>query len=120
MGCSSCKKNKNFIGQINANEQVDLEGESIIVVTLLFFAKFLLFLIGVAIGLPIIIPFTIYMLFKVIFFNQGVDVTTGFVKFGRVLFNQREKKYDAEDIGSYEDDELELVDVDDITEEKNG
>ncbi len=120
MGCNSCKEKKGVASSSTPDyvEKVDISQSSIGERVLMFFVKTILFAFSLIIGLPIIIPFTIYMLFKVIYLNQGVDVTTGLVNVGKMLKNRGKHEDDDEgDASDYEEDELVMMDVDDITEE---
>ena len=120
MGCNSCKKKKGVASSSTKDfiEKVDIKQSPIGSRIFITFVKSLIFILGVIIGIPIVIPFTVYMLFKVIFFNQGVDVTTGLVNIGKMLQKKDEDDFDEdEDISDFEEDELVMMDVDDITEE---
>lgn len=118
MGCNSCKQKEKlkFSG-----EKVNINQEPLFMRGLIFVVKILLFAISLVIAIPIVIPFTVYMLFRVIFTNHSVDVTSGLVNVGKLLIkkDRDDEDEDGEDLNDYEEDELELMDVEDISKEKN-
>jgi len=120
MGCSSCKNKKGVtVGESDGFvDNVDINNESLFMRIIIFLVKILLFLICFIIVPPIVVPFSLFMLSKIIFMNDSVDVTTGLVNIGRMLKKKDDDDYDDdEDISQYSEDDVTLLDVDDITEE---
>jgi hypothetical protein len=109
-GCG-CKSDS-----IESNEIGTVETGNLFMDTLKMVTKILIFIIASVIGSIVVIPFTIYLLFKTIFGNGSVDVN----KLALSIIKQN-KKTNEEDIDDEKeldsDDEYELVDVDDITNE---
>jgi len=114
------KKNMSGCGcksdSIESNEIGTVETGNLFMDTLKMVTKILIFIIASVIGSIVVIPFTIYLLFKTIFGNGSVDVN----KLALSIIKQN-KKTNEEDIDDEKeldsDDEYELVDVDDITNE---
>lgn len=121
MACSSCKKKAVPLAQTKGFvESVDMAKEPIGLRILLFLVKTIIFAISLVIVPIVVLPFSIYMLFKVIYFNQSVDVTTGLVNVGRMLVKDRDDDDDDDDddIDDFDPEDLELMDVEDITDER--
>jgi hypothetical protein len=118
MGCSSCKKNKIKIGGNNVS--IDNSEKSVGVKVLIFLTKGVLFLIASVIMSLIVIPFSIYMLAKVFFFDGSVDVESLIVGANNFFKDRKEKREDKKNEINLEDGEeyeYEYTDVDEIKEE---
>lgn len=106
MACSKCKKNK---------EKIDLgvdafdRGETFFEKALVFFAKLIIFIIATPITVLIIVPFTVYLLIKALFFNSTVDVTSGLIRVGKMITG-KEIEYEDDDEEFIDDDE-ELIET---------
>ena len=108
MGCN-CKNDNIDLGLTNEVNKEDIPIGNKILITVI---KTFMFLIGSVVGTILVIPFTIYMLFKVIYFNDSVDVTSGLVNIGKALRGKdKDDEDDDYDDDEYDDDEYELEDV---------
>lgn len=103
MGCN-CKKDKNGVEIKNESSG---KKEPLVIRGLLLVTKSMLFLFGSLIVGIIVIPFSIYMLFKVIFLNGPIDVTDSLLSIGNLL---KKKKGDDDD----DDEEFEFEDEDEL------
>lgn len=108
MGCN-CKKDKNGI-KTKENQSSNNKKEPLFIRGLVFTTKLIIFLFASLISGIIVVPFSIYMLYKVIFFNKGVDVTGALLTIGKTL-KKKDKEYDDdEDEYEFEDEsEIELL-----------
>ena len=113
MGCSSCKSNNDLL---NTGNKVNLKKGDVGARSIVFIAKSILFVISLVIAIPVVIPFTIYALYKTIFLNSGVDVTSGLVNLGSFLM--RKKNVDDEYDDEYDEEDLVMMGVEDITDEE--
>ena len=111
MGCNSCKSKNN---SLNIGDKVEIKKGDVGTRSIVFIAKSMLFVISLVIAIPVVIPFTIYALYKTIFLNSGVDVTGALVNLGSFLM--RKKNVDDDD--EYDEEDLVMMDVEDITDEE--
>lgn len=116
MGCQSCKEKR------QEEIQQQAQGEKPLGLKILEFStKVLLFIVAGSIASVVVIPFTLYMLYKLLFRDNKVDVTGTLEVIGK-YFKKINDKTDDE----YEDDdnndaydptaEYEMAGVEDITE----
>ena len=72
MGCSKCKNKKkgNTTTETNSENNKSLVKSSLVVLT-----KIMLFLVSGAILTVIVVPFSIYLLFKSIFIDSSLDTS---------------------------------------------
>lgn len=103
MGCN-CKNNKK---DTTVEQTESKKNSSIFVKVLLTITKVFIFTIASLIGSVIVIPFTIFILYKTIFQNKSVDVTNMILGIVKPL---RKGKGD-DDNESYED--IEKIEIDD-------
>ena len=118
MGCSSCKKNKIKIG--GSTLSTDGGKKSVGVKIIIFLTKGVLFLIASIIMSIIVIPFSVYMLAKVFFFDGSVDVESLIVNANNFFKDRKSKKEDKNDdinLNDGEEYEYEYSDVEEIKEE---
>ena len=113
MGCN-CKndKNKKTGGQKNTEKKSSVFNKVLLIIVKLF-----LFIIASAIGAVIVIPFTIFLLYKSIFSDSSVDVTNMILSIAKPLKNRKKEKENNEKDENYEKFEIE-EDVILLTEEK--
>jgi hypothetical protein len=114
MGCKKCKEKK-VLTNVN-QEEIDNAsvGEKVLIVVV----KFLLFCIVAPILTVIIIPFSLYMLFNVLFLEGNVDITSGLVSVGKMLTGKSEEEDDEdEEEDDINDEEYNESGIEDITEE---
>jgi len=114
MGNCNCKKDDSKV--IFENK---LEGSSekkpLIIRGVVMITKIILFVIASAIAAIIVIPFSTYMLFKIMFLNEGIDVSDALLSIGKTL-KKTEKEEDDEDDEDYdEDEEFEFKNEDEIS-----
>lgn len=116
MGCNSCKSKKN---SLNVGDKVDIKKGDVGTRIVVFIAKSMLFIISLVIVTPMVIPFMVYTLYKTIFLNSGVDVTSGLVNLGSLLMRKnKDDDYDEEYDEDYNEEDLAMVGVEDITDSK--
>ena len=72
MGCSKCKNKKTTSNQ---NEKLNENDNSLVKSFLVILTKSLLFMVTSVILTIIVIPFSIYLLFKAIFLNSTIDTS---------------------------------------------
>lgn len=108
MGCN-CKNDKN---NKTLEQTESTEDKSIVIKVLNTVVRIFIFIIASLIASIIVIPFTIFLLYKSIFYNEGFDVTNLLLAIAKPL--RRIKKDDEED---EIDDEHEKFE--DLNEEKN-
>ena len=102
MGCSTCK-NK------NTEKKVDDRPLGLKVIGLLF--RFILFIIASIVTSIIVIPFSVYMLFKTILLEEAIDFTGILLTMGGKLKRNYDDEDDDEDEFEFEDeDEIVLLD----------
>ena len=122
MGCNSCKSGRANILGFNTTENVEIKDRFSWSSLLVFIVKTMLFAISLAIILPILVPFSVYILFKTIYLNGNIDVTGGLIGVAKVLgFKKRiDNDYDEEgyDDNDYDEEDLVMMDVEDITNEE--
>lgn len=128
MSCNCKNNSKEFLakngidldeinGKLNNENTTPLHEKIIILI-----AKTFGFLIGSVLISLIVVPFAIYTLFKIIYFDESVDVT-GFLKefskkmFGKEPKQEEEVNMEDVDMSNINADEYEMVGVEDITEE---
>lgn len=110
MGCN-CKKDENGV---EIKDDTAKGGASKTTLGLLLIPKAFLFLIGAALVSIIVVPFSIYLIFKVIFLDERLDVTGGLLNIGKYIKKKTEKDDDEDDDEEYEfedEDELVLLDA---------
>ena len=112
MGCKKCKDKRISINPI----QKEIDNSGIGSKILIFFVKLVVFLFTGPIVAIIVIPFSLYMLFNVLFLEGNVDITSGLVGIGKMLTGKDvEEESDEED--DEDDDEYEEIGIEDITED---
>ena len=116
MGCN-CKNDKNK----ETGEQTNVEKDSSVFnKILLIIVKLFLFIIASAIGAVIVIPFTIFLLYKSIFSDSSVDVTNMILSIAKPLKNRKKEKESTEN--NEEDENYEKFEIEEdvilLTEEK--
>lgn len=109
MGDCNCKKSNNSENIETINEK-SKNKRPIIIRGLVFTTKVFIFLFSSVIATLIVIPFSIYMLYKVIFLNESIDVTEALLKIGKTL-KKKEDNDDAEEFEFEDEDELELLEA---------
>jgi len=108
MGCN-CKNDKNS----ETLEQTEsTEDKSIVIKVLNTIVRVFIFMTASSIASIIVIPFTIFLLYKSIFYNEGFDVTNLLLAIAKPL-RRRKKDDEEEEI----DDEYE--NFKDLNEEKD-
>lgn len=128
MGCNCKSKGKEYLAKNGIdldeiNSKVEDQNktpfhEKIIV----FITKTIGFLIGSVLISLIVVPFAIYTLFKIIYFDESVDVT-GFLKqFSKKMFGKdpepaEEVNLEEVNLEEINADDYEMVGVEDITDE---
>ncbi len=116
MGCNSCKEKRQMFG--TGAPKTEIENKTVGVKIAIFTVKVILFLIASAILSIIVIPFAIYTLAKVFFYDGTVDVEGIIVGFKKWTEGMREKREDRKySINDEENYEYDYADVDEITEE---
>lgn len=106
MGCN-CKKDSNGV---KAEKSPNKKKEPIVIKSIILVTKTILFLIGSLITSLIIVPFSIYLLFKIIFLDEGVDVTDSLKSIGKILKKKDKDEEDEEEYSFDDEDELVLLD----------
>ena len=83
------------------------------------FVRIMIFLISVVVVgiliIPVIIPMILIMLFNRIVLQRGTDVTSGLLKFGKILRTSKKRKDDDseyEDVDEINPEDYDLMDVD--------
>lgn len=94
-----------------AEPAVDENGLEIKTPVIKYFFRFILFIVAVIIGLPVIIPMIIYMLFKTIVLSKSVDFLSTLIKLGKLM----KRVDDEDDTDELDDENYELTGVEDIT-----
>jgi hypothetical protein len=105
-GCG-CKSDS-----IESKENETVESGDLFMGSLKMITKIIIFIIASVIGSIIVIPFTIYLLFKTIFGNGSIDINK--IVLSIIKKNKQTNQVDNE---IEYDNEYELVDVDDVTNE---
>lgn len=108
MSNCNCKKDKNGV---EIKGTTSIKKEPLVVRGIILLSKSILFLFGSLIATIIVIPFSIYMLFKIMFLDEGLDVTGGLLSIGKLL-KKKEKEEDDED--DDDEDEYEFEDEDEL------
>jgi len=103
MGCN-CKKDKN--GEDITKKKINESKNSFFIKILIFIVKLIVFLMASVIATVIVIPFSIFLLVKVIFLDGSADLTNTLMYIG----NKLKKKEDID-----EEEEIEITDDDEIT-----
>tara|TARA_R110000772_G_scaffold17946_3_gene49888 strand:+ start:57597 stop:57974 length:378 start_codon:yes stop_codon:yes gene_type:complete len=125
MGCSSCKKSKkgtkgnnSFLGgnlPLKPAEELNFL-EKVIV----FISKVFGFIVGGIIISILVIPFSLYLLFKIMFLDESIDIVGIMTGIGKLLMpdndNNDNDYIDVDDVENIDD--YELVGVEDITDKK--
>lgn len=120
MGCGCKDKGNGFLPNGGVND-ADNSGLLIHEKIIIFITKTIGFIIGGVLLAIIIVPFSLYALFKIIYFEESIDITGGLIEFGKILTKDRSGEYDFEDedvdMDNINADDYELMGVDDITED---
>ena len=108
MGCN-CKNDKNEEG---LNEEKDFRVHTLDSSTktvgsaaLVMVVKIFMFLIAVVIASIVILPFSIYLLYKTIFMEESIDLTGAILAIGKSLKKKDDDEYDDDDDDDDEEDE---------------
>lgn len=115
MGCN-CKGKKGLSNNDNS-ENKRIDNQPIHEKVIVFIAKTIGFLLGGLIISIIIIPFSLYALFKIIYFEESIDVTGAMVMIGKMLSKGEPKGEVDDEIEEINPDDYELVGVEDISED---
>ena len=76
MGCSKCKNKKKGNTTTETNSENVIENnKSLVKSSLVFLTKIMLFIVSGAILTVIVVPFSIYLLFKSIFIDSSLDTS---------------------------------------------
>jgi hypothetical protein len=112
MACSSCKNKKDLSGI----ESVNLKEEPIGIRFLTMLLKIFMFLVASVMVSVVVVPYSIYMLFKIIILNEGVDVNSflHFVSKKIIRDKDDDDDDDDDDFEMLDDDEYVLYDVDNV------
>ena len=120
MSCNCKNKNKSFLPNGGVNES-DNSGLQLHEKIIIFITKTIGFIFGGIILSIIIVPFSLYALFKIIYFEESIDITGGIIQIGKLLSKDYSGEHDFEDeeinIDEIDSDDYELVGVDDITDD---
>lgn len=121
MGCG-CKGGGNTTIKRENKEPKNVEGNKFtrfIENSGILFMKIIGFLIGGIIICIIVIPFSLYSLFKIMFIGDSLDIRSIMISISKRLIKQDESnENDYSDINDLDDiNEYELTGVEDITEE---
>lgn len=128
MSCNCKSKGKKFLEEngISANDLKtsvnDEKGTPFHEKIIVFITRTIGFLIGSVLITLIVIPFAIYTLFKIIYFDESVDVS-GFLKqFSKKMFAKdpeptEEVNIEEVNLSEINADDYEMVGVEDITDE---
>jgi len=110
MGCNC--KNKNFLVSNSETPKSNLTNMELLID---FSVKVISFLIGSLLLSIAMIPFSIYLLFKVIFLDGKLDVTKTMVNIGKLLkINQNEGDSDETYVNVNNVDDYVLDEIDEI------
>ena len=104
MACN-CKKDKNGV---EIKETPKNKKGPIVIRAISLVTKTILFLFGSLIATIIVIPFSIYMLFKVIFLDGSIDLTDNLLSLGKIL-KKKDNDDDDEDFEFEDEDEIVLL-----------
>ena len=107
MGCN-CKKDKN--GEDITKKKINKGKNPFLTKILIFTVKLIVFLMASVIATVIVIPFSIFLLVKVIFLDESVDVTNTLLYIGKKL-KRKEDTDEEEEIEITDDDEITLLNV---------
>jgi hypothetical protein len=108
MGNCNCKKDsKNNIENVTNDDSKNKQ--PLVIRGLVFISKLFIFLFASVLSVIIVIPFSIYMLYKVIFLNEGVDISGALLKLGKTF--KKKENNDDEEFEFEDEDELELLEV---------
>ena len=111
MGCN-CKKDRNSTGvndSPNDSPFDSYKNKPLLARLGLLVVKIFIFIFAAIVTSIIVVPFSIYMLFNVIFFDEGLDFTNNLIAIGKML----KKKDDDDDDDDYDED-FEFEDEDEI------
>lgn len=118
MGCNCKNKSGNILADGAEPAKKNLNTSEKVVV---FIAKTLGFIIGGAIMSVIVIPFSLYTLFKIIYLEESIDITGAMVNVGKFLRIGKEEDdiLDEEMLDEdFDPNDYELDGVDEIIQEK--
>ena len=105
MGCN-CKKNEN--GEDITKKNLNEDKNSFFIKILIFIIKIIIFIMASAIISIIVIPFSIFMLIKVMFLDESIDLTNILLYIGKKL-KGKEDIDQGEKIEITDDDEITLL-----------
>jgi hypothetical protein len=108
MGCNSCKKNKKNINDALNDALNDAPNDAVndkknyLQLTLIFLFKIIAFIFIGVITIIIVSPYVLYILFKMLFLNEGVDFTGNLVRvtekfFKKDVFSEEDNDDDDDD-----------------------
>lgn len=89
MGCSKCK-NKSKLTKENNSNSVSYTDNDIVKTILVLIVKFILFVITAFVLSIVVIPFSIYLLYKAMFLDGSVNVEQIMVRFKMINKNKTE------------------------------
>ena len=99
MGCN-CKNDKN---NETLEQTESTEDKSIVIKVLNTIVRVFIFMIASAIASIIVIPFTIFLLYKSIFYNEGFDVTNLLLAIAKPLRRREKDNEEEEEYENFED-----------------
>ena len=114
MGCN-CKDDKNWVGNKDKANSQSEDDKGFFIKALSLVVKSLLFIIASVIASIIVIPFSIYMLFNVIFFDKSLDFTDALFTIGKRLKKDDEDEDDEEEYEFEDEEDLILLDSEEIS-----
>ena len=113
MGCN-CKDDKNWVGNKDKSNSQSKDDKGLFIKILSLIVKSILFIIASVVASIIVIPFSIYMLFKVIFLDNSMDFTDALFTIGKRL-KKNDEDDDEEDYEFENEDDLILLDSEEIS-----
>lgn len=119
MGCN-CKNKKISENNLDINDVSfsQIKNKSITITAINYVLRFLMFVITSVISIPVVIVFTIYMLFKTILIGKSIDISGTMKSIGTMLKQKENNDENEDEIDEDDEDDYEIYDVDDITVEK--
>lgn len=118
MACGCKDKTKGILpnGGVNNADNSDLPIKDKIII---FITKTIGFTIGGILLSIFVIPFSLYILFKIVYFEESIDITGALINLGKTLTKDRSGENDFEDedidMADIDSNDYELVGVDDIS-----
>ena len=108
MGCN-CKKDANGV-EIKGKSSDEYKKKPLIEKGGMLVVKIFIFIFAAITATIIVIPFSIYMLFKVIFLDEGsMDLTAGLISIGKKLKKKDDDDDDEEEFEFEDEDEIMLM-----------